>query len=200
MNKSLRKIIETKLNKEQAAFTILEITVVISLFVFIIMLTSSLYLLSQRAYRKGSGRGELAQNIRVSLDRMSREIRQAVDIVTVLPTTGDDPGDPPMNELFFQDGHEIEEVTYIYYYLNGTDLKRSHIAYYFAEEPGVYVIWNSTNQLGESPEELIIEDRIIGEYFNTLEFWGTDGLVYINLGLSKGENNLAINTTVFMRN
>jgi len=200
MCKSLRKTIKAKLGKEQAAFTILEITVVVSLFVLIIMLTSSLYLLSQRAYRKGSNRGELTQNIRVSLDRMSREIRQAVDIVTILPTSGDNPEDPPMNELFFQDGHEIEEVTYIYYYLSSTDLKRSHIAYYFPEEPGTYVTWDSTNQSGEPPEELIIKDRIVGEYFDTLEFWGIDGLVYINLGLSKSENNLSINTAVFMRN
>lgn len=181
-------------------FTTFEIIVSISLFTIAIILINSMYLLSQKSYNKGASQGELTQNIRVSLDRISRELRQSEDIVTVLPETNNDPENPPPNEIFFQDGHDISQVTYLRYYLNVTDLMRSHIAYYFDDEPNIYVVWNSVDEFGDSPEELILEDRIVGEYFNNLEFWGSDGLVHIFINLIKSQNSLNIDTSIFSRN
>ncbi len=148
----------------------LEIIVAIALFTIIIMLSGSMYTLSQRAYNKGEVRGELAQNARVSLDRISREIRQSVDIVTDLSAT--------TTEIFFQDGHDISQITYLRYYLNGTDLQRGIVVYYFEIEPEVYVTYNSTVESGDPPEE-DSENKIVGEYFSNLQFWVAGGLVYI---------------------
>ena len=179
----------------KSGFTILEILVSMSLFVFAILLVSSMYSLAQRAYNKGSGKGELIQNARVSLDRISRELRQSVDIITALPETNNDPEDPPAEEIFFQDGHDIAQTTYLRYYLDGTNLMRSYIVYYFVEDQETYVLWDS-----DGANENILEDRIVGEYFDKLEFWGSDGLVYISLGLIKNQDIFNIDTSVFSRN
>ncbi len=183
-----------------SGFTTFEIIVSISLFTIVIILIHSMYLLSQKSYNKGASQGELTQNIRVSLDRISRELRQSENIITVLPETNNDPENPPPNEIFFQDGHDISQVTYLRYYLDNTNLMRSHIAYHFDEEPDIYVVWDSVDEFGDPPEELILENRIVGEYFNNLEFWGSNGLVHISINLTKSQNSLDIDTTIFSRN
>jgi len=143
---------------------------------------------------------ELTQNARVSLDRISRELRQSVDIITSLPETNDDPENPPAEEIFFQDGHDTSQITYLRYYLDNSNLMRSRSAYYFDEEPENYVLYNSVDQNGDPPEELIIENRIVGEYFNELKFWGSSGLVHISISLLKNQNTLNVDTSVYSRN
>jgi len=186
--------------KNIRGFTVLEILVSISLFVIAVILVNSMYSLSQRSYNKGSSKGELVQNARVCLDRISRELRQSVDIITSLPDTDDDPENPPTEEIFFQDGHDISQTTYLRYYLDNFNLKRSIIVYYFEEEAETYVTYNSVDDLGDPPEELILEDRIVGEYFNELKFWGSEGLIHISLNLVKGQDSINIRTSVFSRN
>ena len=146
-------MIKDGIKNNKAGFTLPEIIVSISLFVIAIMLTSSMYVLSQRTYNKGASRGELVQNARVSLDRMTRELRQSVDIVTSLPTVEDDIEEPPPTEIFFQDGHDISQTTYLRYYLSGTNLKRLKTAYFFSAEPDIYVLHNSVDAEGDPPEE-----------------------------------------------
>jgi len=186
--------------KKQKGFTILEIIVSISLFTMAIVISGSMYVLSQRTYNRGETGGELAQNARVCLDRISRELRQSVDIITDLPPGRDDPEDPPSEEIFFQDGHDISQITYLRYCLDGTDLKRRQLAYYFEAQPEIYVPYNSEGGGGETPEELVIEDRVVGEYFNNLNFWGSSGLVYVYLELLKSQDTFEIQTSVFSRN
>jgi prepilin-type N-terminal cleavage/methylation domain-containing protein len=187
-------------NKFQGGFTLLEILVSISLFAFALILVNSMYSVSQKSYNKGANKGEIIQNSRVSLDRIGRELRQSVNIVTVLPETGDDPLNPPSDEIFFQDGHDISQTSYLRYYLDGADLKRSLIVYYFPSEPSIYVTYNSVDQYGNPPEELITEDRIVGEYFSKLEFWANSNLVYISLELEKNQDTFNVDTSVFIRN
>lgn len=177
-----------------AGFTIFEIIVSISLFVVIILMTGSLYQVSQKSYNKGSDQAELTQNARVSLDRISRELRQATDIVTGLPAS----------EIFFRDGHDISEITYIKYYLNGNNLMRVRTAYYFGDEQSVYVPYGSYDQYGDPPDELILDDgrepKIIGEYFNNLQFSGVDNLINISMELAKNQNKLNAETKIYTRN
>ena len=184
----------------QNGFTMLEIIVSLALFVVVIILVSSIYLLAQKSYNKSSDLAELTQNARVCLDRLSRELRQSVNIVTALPPTDSDPENPPAEEIFFQDGHEISQITYLRYYLDGTNLMREHKAYYFASEPTVYVTYNTTDQYGNSPDKKILENRIIGEYFSQLKFWDNSGSISIAIELNKGSNNFKIRTSVYPRN
>lgn len=177
---------------KQNGFTLMETIAVLALFLIVILLVGSMYVLAQQAYVKSMDEAELTQNIRVCLDRLSRELRQAVVLVTDISST------TPSNEIFFQDGHNINEITYIRYYLNGTDLMRSHLAYYFdfPDDPAVYVIYNSAG----SPETITLEDRIVGEYFNNMAFLGLDGLINISMELEKREKKLNVNSSVYIRN
>lgn len=186
--------------KNQPGFTLIETIISIALFTAVILMTASIYSLSQRTYRSGGDENELWQNARVVLDRMTREIRQAKDLVTEIPATDDEPENPPPPELQFQDGHDLSEIKYIKYYLDNTDFKRQIIAYYFDEEPETYVRWDSTDAFENPPNELILENRIIGEYFTNLQFWGESNLINIAVDLSKGDKVVNLLTAVYGRN
>ncbi len=181
-------------------FTLPEIIVSMAIFVVVILLTGSIYSLSQLSYKKSSDLAELTQNNRVFLDRLSRELRQSVDIITNLPPTEDDPANPPADQIIFQDGHNISQITYIRYYINNTDLMREHSAYYFDIDPSTYVAYNSLDQNNQPAQVIILEDRIIGEYFDQIKFWGLNGLVNIYLKLIKNTNTFEIRTSAFGRN
>jgi len=186
--------------KNNSGFTLLEIIVSLSLFAFLMLLVNSMFVMSQNAYNQGSDQGELAQNARVSIDRLSREIRQSEDVVTLMPIIDNDIAFPPVNELFFQDGHDLSQVTYVRYYLNGTDLMRSRIAYYFTVDPSIYVRWDSLDGSLNPPQSVVLEDRIIGEYFDSLRFWGDNGLINISAALQKEKATLNVDTKIFSRN
>lgn len=183
-----------KISDDSAGFTMLEIIVSMFLFVTIIVLISSMFTLSQRSYNAGSNGSELSQNARVAVDRLSREIRQSPGIQTILSTT------TPSDEIFFQDGHNNSQITYIKYYLNGSNLMRSHLGYSYDSAPTDYVIWNSTNLLDESPIKRTLEDNIIGEYFTAIQFTGNSESVDIAFNLLKKEKSLQINSKVSIRN
>ncbi|MBI4779345.1 prepilin-type N-terminal cleavage/methylation domain-containing protein [Candidatus Falkowbacteria bacterium] len=186
--------------KNTAGFTLLEIIVSISLFTIIIILVSNVFLVTQNAYNKNSNIAELTQNARVSLDRISRELRQSSNIITALPATDNDPSNPLANQISLQDGHDVSQITYLRYYLDGTNLMREHKAYYFIQEPSVYVAYNALDQGGAAPMETIIDNRVVGEYFTELNFWGANGLINISLNLTKNQNAFSIKTSIFSRN
>lgn len=186
--------------KKNNGFTVLEIVVSLSLFAMAVLLVGSMYDLSQKSYNKGANRSEVVQNARVVLDRMSREMRQTIEIITNLPNTEIDPLNPPSQEIFFQDGHDISRITYIKYYLDDNYLMRMHIAYYFPGEPNNYVLWNSVDQNSNPPLTIILEDRIVGEYFNSIKFWGENGLINTKISLTKNRDTVEMSTSVFARN
>jgi prepilin-type N-terminal cleavage/methylation domain-containing protein len=198
--KNLKRFSAERLLK-QKGFTLFEILVALSLFVVIILIVGSIFILAQKSYSKGAGEAELTQNIRVSLDRISRELRQTTNIATSLPATNSDPLNPPTEEIFFQDGHDISQITYIRYYLDGTNLMRKQLAYYFAPQTTLYVPYNSVDQYSDPPQEYIIENpTIISEYFNKLNFWGSNGLIHIFIELEKNQNKLNIDSAIYGRN
>ncbi|MEK7557614.1 MAG: prepilin-type N-terminal cleavage/methylation domain-containing protein [Patescibacteria group bacterium] len=181
---------------KKSGFTLIEIVVSISLFVAIMLITGSMFSLAQKSYNKSSDLAELTQNGRVCLDRLSRELRQSVSIITELPLTDDQ----SPNQIFFQDGHDISQITYLRYYLNNNELKREHKAYFFEDAPLIYVVYNSIDQNDNPPQEIILEDYTVGEYFNQLKFWGSNDLINISLELIKNTNIFAIKTSAFVRN
>lgn len=182
----------------QDGFTMFEVVVSIALFVVIIMITGSMFTISQRSYTTGANESELSQNARVALDRMSRELRQSQSVVTSLSSTTP----ATSTEIFFQDGHDQSSITYIRYYLNGTDLMRTHEAYYFDSDPGTYVLYNSRDPFNNTTTKTILDasDNVVGEYFDSLKFWGSKKLVYITLILKKGVRSMRLDTSVYTRN
>ena len=172
----------------------MEILTAMTVFLVVVLQVGSLYTLAQRSYTRGIDQAELIQNARVCLDRLSRELRQTRNMITPLSAS------VPVNELYFQDGHDPEEITYIKYYPDGADLKRSHLAYYFPVDPDVYVYYDSVDAFGSPPEENILEDGIIGEYFDSVGFTGDLGLVDVSFGMARGQSDLSVDTKIYMRN
>lgn len=180
--------------KKQTGFTLLETMAAVSIFVIVIILIGSLFVLAQRSYSKTAVTGELVQNSRVVMDRLARELRQATTLVTAMSST------TPVNGIFFQDGHDTTKITYIYYYLDGTDFKRKHSYFYYAIDPSDYVYYDSVDGTGQAPQEQTIEDRIIGEYFNNIEFTGIDGLITVSFDLNKNQSNFMVDSKIYIRN
>ena len=186
--------------KNHSGFTLIETIITISIAVMIFMLVSAVYVLSQKVYLETDAKAELNQNGRVILDRMVREIRQTPDIITQLPATTDNPEQLP-SEIIFQEGHDLTDIRYIRYFMDGTDLKRQIIVYYFPSFPDYYVHSYDTGK--EEPHDppviQVLEERVIGEYLDDIEFWG-DGLLGINLYLAKNSQWIILNTAVYGRN
>ena len=175
-------------------FTLIETIVAISLFTTVILVSGSMLTMSQKIYNKGSALSELSQNARISLDKISRELRQSNDLITDFSAVA------TSSEIFFQDGHNNNEIIYIQYFASSTNLIRKNLAYEFSTDPGIYVHCDSINIFGQSPDEVLLEERIIGEYFDILEFSFSNGLVDIYLNLNNTHANLEINSKAHIRN
>ena len=175
-------------------FTLIETVVAISLFTIIILVSNSMFIMSQKIYIKGSALSELSQNARISLDKISRELRQSNDLITDFSSIS------TSSKIFFQDGHDDSEITYIKYFASSTDLIRKNLAYEFSTDPGIYVYHDSIDAWGNLPNEITLKERIIGEYFNTLEFSFSSGLVNIYSNLNNAHADIKINSKAHIRN
>ena len=202
LNKKLNSVksVRTYQLKPAGGFTLLEVIVSVAIFSLVILVAYEIYSLGQNIYRRGGDEMEVWQNARASLDRLTREVRQTESLATALPDVNDDPDNPPANELRFQDGHDTSSITYLRYYLNGANLQWQRIAYYFSVQPEVYVTYNSQDQFGNPPEQIILEERVIGEYFSDLDFWRTNNLINIIIHLTKNGREVNLMTAVYGRN
>jgi len=182
------------INKQQG-FTLIEILLAITISVILFMILASSYDLSQKIYNQTDTKAEITQNGRVILDRLIREFRQTPDIVTQLGESYTDAS----HEIIFQDGHDISIINYIRYFLDGNNLDRQDVYYFFPEDPSTHVLWNAKNQDGSFPQLTSSTPRVIGEYVDDIEFWGKR-LININLYLSKSSGSEILNTAVYGRN
>lgn len=200
------------LKKLNSGFTLTEILIVLTIFLLIVVVLYSSYTLSHRAYREGEKAAETAQNGRVILERITREVRQAKAIVTEL--ADDETG--ATSTIMFQDGHDISTIHYIRYFREDTDIKRAVVAYYFSADPNTYVVWNAKDENGLPPGgpdsclfndcpncpptcKILEEPRVIGEYVDNLKIWGSP-IVNIFLTLKKNDKTLDIKTKILGRN
>ncbi|MFA6594441.1 MAG: hypothetical protein WCT16_04280 [Candidatus Buchananbacteria bacterium] len=183
-----------------SGFTLVEIVVSITIAIIIFLLITATYVISQSAYSQTDTTAELTQNGRVMLDRLVREIRQAQSISTALPVDTSNPEVLP-NEIKFLDGHDISYKHYIRYYQDDDTLKRQIIVYYFPASTTYYVLETDTDvdEPHNPPIEATLEDKIVGEFVDDIEFWG-DKLININLSLFKGGTSQVLYTAVFGRN
>lgn len=181
---------------EEDGFTLSELIITLSITMVILILIVSVYILSQRAFRKSQTRYELIQNARVFTDKITRELRQTGEIVTILTETSI--GAP--SEIMFQNGHNTATISYIKYYLDSADLKRQELHYYFASDPVTFVKWNADDGFGVTPTESIDEDILVGEYANSLSFFGAANIINIKANFSKNGENNYIATKISGRN
>jgi hypothetical protein len=159
----------------------------------------SIYALTMRSINFSQDRGEVSQNSRIIIERLTRDIRQTRDIATILPEDKDDPEITPPSEIEMRDGHEIEDFQYIRYYLTGTDISRQIRQYYYAAEPETLVPFDAADDFGNPPLVTIVEDELVGQYIDTIIYYGTGSLT-VELGLLKRDIKHSTKTTVYGRN
>ncbi len=191
--------------KNKSGFTLLETLFAVSISMLLFFIITYLYTVNQNVYKTADKKNEITQNARVVIDRISREIRQTQDMVSDLPPDASNPAELPQ-EIIFQDGHNnidnnnpATSIQYIRYYLDGHNLMRQTIAYYFSDEPGTYTHWYAKDKTGQSPLMTSTTPRIVGEYIDDISFWG-DKLININITLSKENQTQTIFTSVYGRN
>lgn len=188
----------SKLTRKQRGFTLSELLITVLIGLLIVIIVTTAFSLNQKVFKKSNIKAELVQNGRVTLDLMSREIRQANKIVTILPPDDSNP-DLVAHELKFEDGHTDFQIQYIRYYLDGDNLKRQIIVYYFFEtDPPTYVYWDDIDAFGP-PRQSILEDKLIGENFSNLNFYGQDN-INIELILKKYNERVEIKSVINPRN
>lgn len=184
--------------QENKSFTLIELIVSIAISIILLISLFGFYFLSQKGYTKGTARAELVQNARIALERMSREIRQAEEIISELP--GEDSPATLTSEIKFQDGHVSTPIRYITYSLEDFSLHRKISHYYFSSDPGTWVVWNAQDSDGNPPTESQDSDQIKAEYIKLLSFFGTEKLINIRLQVSKGKMIVDFRTKVLGRN
>lgn len=185
--------------KKITGFTLIEIVSVLALSSLIFILIYQIYDVSQSVFKQNNVTLELAQNGRVVLDRLSRELRQAKVIATPLPADKNQDGFNPPNFLLFENGHEATSTHYLRYQLQDHQIHRQVISYTFAPNPEVAVHYNDLSQFGERPQENILEDRVIADYIDQIIFYGSD-VVTIEIDLKKDNYFYHLLTSVWGRN
>lgn len=180
-------------------FTLIEVIIVLGATSLMLAGILSITLLTERAIRGSYDRGEIAQNARIALERLSRDIRQAETLVTSIPANDDDPANPPPSQLEFQDGNDPDALNYIRYYLSGANLQRELSYYSFPSDPTVRVEYNATDGGGNPPVKTVTEDELAAEYASSLEFYGAT-LITVDMTLDKNDADLTVTTTLYARN
>jgi len=189
-----------KKNYFSKGFTLTELLVSITIILIVIGAAYSGYFLSQKAYREGEAAAELSQNGRVILERITREIRQAKDIPTEL--SEEEPAEEisPLDGIIFEDGHIEDPYHYIHYFKDNNYLKREVIAYYFSDNPGVWVPFGAVPPGGQTLETETLDDpAIVGEYLTGLKFWNS-GAINVFLTLERDDKIVSLRTKIFGRN
>lgn len=88
---------------------------------------------------------------------------------------------------------------YIKYYIEDNKIYRKVSAYYFSETPELYVSIEAVPPEGQTLEEDILEDRVIGEHFTSLLFWEDKG-INILTGLKIKNKEIDLHTKISGRN
>lgn len=178
-------------------FTLIEVSVTTAILGLVLAAIYGVYNLSQKAYATEEGMVEITQNGRVIFERLSREIRQATELVTELPSSEDS----ATSTIMFEDGHITEPYYYIRYFQEGELVKREVLGFYFSGDGSETLVpWDAVPPAGQSLNVKIIQgSQTIGECVGKLKFWES-GLVNITLELEKKDNNLRLRTDISGRN
>lgn len=181
-------------------FTLVEVLVVIVIIGLVMGAIYSGYLLSQRASREGEISAEITQNGRVILERMTREIRQAREIVNELPE--EEPS--ATSTIIFEDGHISDPYHYIHYFHENSEkklVKREVVGFYFSSDTEeTLVSRDAIPPTGQTLETKTLEEAVtIGEYVTDLNFWETE-VIHVGLTLQKKNKTFKLKTQIFGRN
>lgn len=191
--------VKGRTNTMRRGFTLAELLVAISLSIIILSALYAVYVTSYRSYHNSINRAELDQNARISLERITRDLRQTNQITTALPLTDTDPLNPAPSHIMFQDGHSTTQIQYIEYALSGNNLLRKVEHFYFSSDPSTWVPWNALDQYGNLPLESIDQNVTKADKVSSLEFYGGQ-LITIKIVVANSNGQISYQTQTLGRN
>lgn len=188
-----------QLLQKNKGFSLTELLVAISISVMLLVSLYSVYILSYKSYQRSINRAELNQNARISLERITRDLRQTNLVITELPPTDTDPLNPAPSSIVFQDGHDTTKINYIEYSLQDGELYRKVIHYYFTTNPDIYVAYNIKDNYGNPPLEAIDENVVKADKVQSLEFFGSN-IINIKITVANLNESITYQTQTLGRN
>lgn len=181
------------------AFSLTELLVAVMISSILVTLTVSVFTLVRKSMVIDQAKADITQNARITVDRLSRELRQTPQVVTLLPLNAADTSVSQPGEIEFEDGH-ANDLTYRRFYLSGTTLQLQVKEYYFAASPSNRVRWNEVNGSGDLPLSAVISTQDIAEYVNSLVFYGSE-VIQMEVTTTDGLNQtFTLQTSVQGRN
>lgn len=185
----------------RCAFTLVELIVAISVSSILVAVTVQVYSLFRTSMTNDQVRADSMQNARVALDRVSRDLRQTLDVVTELPPNPSDSTIPQPHAIEFEDGH-TNDLTYRSYYLSGTTLRMQRKRYYFpGAQAGVNVRWDTIGTGGALPIAATIGSaQDIADMVQGLDFYLEEGVFTVDMVTGDGVINFPTRTSVQGRN
>lgn len=195
---------------KKPGFTLVEVLLAAFLSVILAGLTATGYSSIQQQISQGEEELVLAQNGRAVIDRISRDVRQAVRFATTLPADRAE----ALTAIEFEDGHDVDEngPIYIEYSFESTEengftvgsVRRSRHYYYLTTNPERRLPFDS-GILGENnfaKQNIESDSYIVAENVTGLRFWGTPDLLYVDVDLQAkaGGYALPLHSAVARRN
>lgn len=178
-------------------FTITELLLSIAIFIIVIVSITAIYISGQNLYGEAQTRAELLQNGRVLSERLTRELRQAREVVTSIPSLYEN----ATSTVLFEDGHIDNNYHYIRYFKDGSLVKREVVGYYFSDDGSeTLVSWDSIPPEGQSLEEKNLENaQIVSEFINSFSIWSAEPIM-IEIILENNGRTIPIRTSCSVRN
>jgi prepilin-type N-terminal cleavage/methylation domain-containing protein len=187
------------LTTSKRGFSLVELLVAVAVSGILVAITISTYSLFRRSLTLDQSRAGLSQNGRITLDRLSRELRQTPDVVTTLPTTSSDNSVTQPGYIEFEDGH-ANDLTYKRYYVSSGVLKVDVKQYYFSYDTVTRVKWNAIGTGGVSPVSNVISTSDIADGVSSIAFYGSNQ-VEVLLSMQDSDNQtLQLRTVILGRN
>jgi len=183
----------------KAGFTLIELLIALIISGILVGVSTETYSLFRKSLSKDQSQAEIAQNGRIVLDRLARELRQTNDVVTVFPASTTDHSVAQPNEIEFQDGNANDLTYRRYYIVNGT-LKLDTKQYAFSYDPTHRVVWNAVGTGGVSPTASVISTVDVADHLQDLIFYG-DNLLQVQVDTVDSFNQtFTVRTTILGRN
>lgn len=180
------------MKRRRSAFTLVEVLIATVLSVGLIGMAGAAYVQSQRLTVAQTDELAVAQNARVLVDRISRDVRQTTEFTATLPDTVGEGA----TSVEFVDGHEPNESGpyYLQYDLADGQVWRRRLYYYRPSQPTVRVSYNPSEVLYEegagAPDNGLVrhvdESIVVADGVQQLSFWGTTSLLRIDVWLAQG--------------
>lgn len=183
----------------QPGFSLTELLVAVMVSSILVAATVSIYSLVKKSMSLDQGKADISQNARITLDRLSRELRQTPQVVTALPQNPADTSVAQPGEIEFEDGH-TNDLSYRRYFLNGTTLQLQVKEYYFAAAPSVRVRWNELDGSGHTPLSAVVSTQDIAEYVSSLAFYGSEVIQMVITTTDGGIQTFKLQSSVQGRN